>query len=162
MTTLAVPPTRKRVEPSQGAALCLGMLRGALLGAHLLAGLAIAGAAILQGGVAAANAAVAAALVVAFFASGQAVQMVAGELANGTAMVLVLTSYLVRVGLLGLALVFAMAHQAELERYFVRGAFMAGAIAALLGWLAGIFLVNARQHVFVYDQDFDACQKLGD
>ncbi|MEL4357881.1 MULTISPECIES: hypothetical protein [unclassified Luteococcus] len=162
MTTLAVPTTRKRVEPSQGATLCLGMLRTALLGAHLVAGLVIIGAAIISGGTAAANAAVAAALVVVFFASGQAVQLLAGELANGTAMVLVMTSYLARVALLGLLLAFAMARQAELERYFIRGAFLAGAIAALLGWLGGIFLRNATQRVFLYDRDFDTFRKLGD
>jgi len=137
------------------------MLRGALLGSHLaMVATAIACGA-LGGTVAAANALVASALVVAFFASGQAVQMLAGELANSSAMALVMLSYLARVTLLGLALAFAMTHQDRLEQVFDRGAFMAGATSALMGWLAGIFVANARQHVFVYDRDFDKTTSNG-
>ena len=75
MTVVAVPEAPERLPGrtggrcSQGVRLCLGMLRGALVGAHIglvtAMGLALVG----NGGVGAANAAIAGALVIVFFAS---------------------------------------------------------------------------------------------
>ncbi|MFC6359867.1 hypothetical protein [Luteococcus peritonei] len=148
-------------QASQGVELCLGMLRTAVVGAHLGLLLAVGGAFLLTGPTAAANAALAAALVIVFFASGQGVQMVAGEMADGLAMGLVMVSFLARVAILGLLLALAMRHQDSLEAVFHRGAFMAGAVLALVGWLAGILVANARQRVYVYDADWAASRRTG-
>ena len=146
---------------SQGVALCLAMLRAAAVGAHLGLLVAVALAALLAGPTAAVNALLAALLVIAFFASGQAVQMVAGEMADGVAMGLVMVSFLARAALLGLALAFAMQHQDRLDEVFHRGGFMAGALLALTGWLAGILVANARSRVYAYDSDWAEARRAG-
>lgn len=153
---------RRQDRPvSQGVALCMAMLRSGMVGAQLGLLAALLGSALLAGPVAGANAAISAALVVLFCASGQAVQMVATEMANGTAMVLVMTSFLLRAVLLGALLLLAMRHQEQLADVFHRGPFMAGALAALFGWLGGIFVAQARQKVYVYDSDYDAARRAG-
>lgn len=146
---------------SQGVRLCLGMLRGAFVAAQVGLVLSALGCHLLDGSVAAVNSLLASVLVVLFFASGQAVQMVAGEMADSTAMVLLMASYLLRVVLLGLGLVLAMNHQDQLEGWFNRPAFMAGALCALAGWLGGIFATSSRQHVYAYDRDHDDVHQDG-
>ncbi len=161
MTVVAVPEAPERLlgrtggRRSQGVRLCLGMLRGALVGAHIglvtAMGLALVG----NGGVGAANAAIAGALVIVFFASGQAVQLLATEMADGTGMAMLMTSYLARIVALGAILVLAMSQQARLDAVFDRTNFFLGSMLALLGWLGGVLLTHSHQRVFVYDRDAD-------
>lgn len=160
MTAVPLPERHRGVGVSsrvsrQGADLCVAMLRSAMVCSHvallvvMLAGVVAAG---VGGG---ANAVIGGALVMVFLATGQAVQLVAVQWANGAGMVLLLSGFLVRVTAMGLLLVEAMHHQARLSGVFHPGLFFAGAVAALVGWIAGLVGAHRRRHVFAYDHDYD-------
>lgn len=158
MTAMPVPqaPVRERRRPGQGVRLCLGMLRGALVGGHLCLVAALAAGWATRGATGAANAAIGGALVMVFFATGQAVQMLAAEMADSSGMALLMASYLLRVLALAGVLWAAMAHQDRLEQVFDRTTFFAGAMACLAGWIGGILVAHSRQHVHVYDRDAES------
>lgn len=139
----------------QGVALCLGMLRGGFAWANVALLAAALGCGILQGTVGAVNAAVAGAVVLLFAATGQAVQMVATDMADSNGMLLVVASYLGRVVAMGALLWVAMAHSGSIEPVLDRMSVMAGSLATLVGWIGGVIWTHAHQQVSVYDSQWE-------
>lgn len=141
--------------------LCSQMLRRGMAGANLALLTAVGIAALLDQGRGMANAAVAGALVLVFFASGQGVQMIAGERADGTGLVLLLGSFLVRAAGLGVLLWIVMSHTSRVEPLLSRPCFLLGAGLCTVGWLGAVLVTGMSQRVYAYDRDYDAARSGG-
>ena len=159
---MTIAPTVAMVEPAPGArraaspavALMTSMLRRSLVFAH--AGLLVAlGIGFwMAGPLGALNAAFGGAVVVFFYAAGQGIQMLAGELDPQSGMGLTVVSYVTRVTLLGLLWVGINASPALAEA-FRPAVFLTAVLVVLAAWLAGMFVAWSQARVPVYDQDFD-------
>lgn len=144
-------PASRRVSPATRRA--REMMVGGLIAGHVV-GLTILGLALAIGGPGAAlTAALGFAAVVVFYSIGQAIEVVAAELEPLQGLGLVLVSYAVRVvgiaaGLWGLLSLPAVApHVAE--------AWLLLSVAGtVLAWVAGVVFVASRQHVPVYDREY--------
>ena len=97
----------------------------------------------------------AAGLVVAYFTSGQLLERIAMQLANSQGMILLMSGYLVRVGLIGLALWWAISSQLVATRFSSLWV-GAGALSAVAGWLAGLIIAHSRTRIPVYDRPYVA------
>lgn len=131
---------------SNGAQAIIAMLKGSLLLAHAALVACLGAALVIAGGAGLANAAVGGALVIFFFAAGQGVQLLASELDPRTGMGVTLTSYAVRVVLLGLLLAAAMRSERVAE-LFHPTIFFASVVVVLVGWLTGMFVAYSRLRI---------------
>lgn len=96
------------------------------------------------------NAAVGGALVVFFFAAGQGVQLLAGELEPRLGLAVTLTSYLARVVVLG-GLLLVATRSSAIEQGFRPGPFVLGVFTVLTAWIGGMFWAHAHSRVPVFD-----------
>lgn len=130
------------------------MMLGGVVGGHMV-GLAILVAAYcFDGADAALTAALGFATVVLFYAIGQAIEVVACELAPIQGMGLVLVSYAVRVigiaaGLWGVLSLPPVAEKVS------EGWLLLSVTGTVLAWVTGVVLVAARQRVPVYDHAYE-------
>lgn len=149
-----VPPGRPGASTSQR--ILTYLLRSSLIASQLALVLAAALGLLIAGPLGALNAAVGSAVVIVFFASGQGIQLIAGELGGSNGLLLTLTSYLVRVGLLGLGL-WLVGHSDSLSAVLRPDALVLGLVLTLVAWLAGMFVGHARVRKPVYDSvDLDS------
>lgn len=146
---LAVSPWGPRARTQNARRLLVGGLVGSHLAAIVVVGIVL----IVRGAPSAAVAAIAAVVVIAFYTIGHGVQVVLAESSPRLVLVASLTSYLLRVGVLGLLLVAAM-RMPQLEPVLDRGALFAGAVVTLLGWLAAEITVFSRLRIPVYDTEY--------
>ncbi len=125
------------------------LLAGGVVGAAVV-GVVGTIIAFVVGGPAAGLTALAAALIaLVFFSAGQAVQIACADLPPSWVLVASLVSYLVRIGVLALALGVGMARAAE---WGVVPVALAGQmVASVIGWLAGEIWSYARLRIPVYD-----------
>ncbi|GAA2179522.1 hypothetical protein GCM10009785_06480 [Brooklawnia cerclae] len=94
-------------------------------------------------------------VVLAYFVSGQIVESLALGFADVTGLAIVLASYAVRVGLLGIVLWWAVSHPG-LTGWTRPVWVVVGALASVIGWLAGLVTGHARSRVAIYDQPYRA------
>ena len=129
------------------------MMIGGLIAGHVV-GLTIVGLALgIGGGGPALTAALGFAAVVIFYSIGQAIEVVASELDPMQGMGLVLISYAVRVvgiaaGLWGLLNLPAVAPHVS------NGWLLLSVAGTVLAWVSGVVFVASRQHVPVYDREY--------
>lgn len=127
---------------------------GGLIAGHVV-GLTILGLALgIGGGGAALTAALGFAAVVVFYSIGQAIEVIASELDPLQGLGLVLISYAVRVvgiaaGLWGLLSLPAVAPHAS------GGWLLLSVTGTVLAWVTGVVFVASRQHVPVYDHEYE-------
>ena len=130
------------------------MMGGGLIGGHVV-GLTILGLALGIGGRGPAlSAAVGFAAVVIFYSLGQAIEVVASELEPFQGLGLVMVSYAVRVvgiaaglwGLLGLP---------SIRPLVSEGWLLLSVTGTVLAWVFGVVFVASRQHVPVYDREYE-------
>lgn len=146
-----VPAGRPGVSTSQR--ILVYLLRSSLV-ASQLALLVAAGVGLLMAGpLGAVNAVVGGAAVIVFFATGQGVQLIAAEQTGSNGLLLTLTSYLVRVVLLGLGL-WLVGHTPALLEALRPGALAVGLVLTMLAWLGGMVLAHARVRKPVYDSGY--------
>lgn len=129
------------------------MMVGGLAGGHAV-GLTVIGLALaLDGAPGAITAALGFAAVVIFYSVGQAIEVVASELADFQGMALVLVSYAVRVIGIAAGLWFILSHPAVAP--LVRDGWLLLSVAGtVLAWVTGVVVVAARQRVPVYDTEY--------
>ncbi|CAI9410410.1 hypothetical protein [Aestuariimicrobium sp. T2.26MG-19.2B] len=137
---------------SVSARLLSSMMRGSLLFAHAALLIALGVGWLTSGAAGLANAASGGAMVVLFFAAGQGVQVLAGELDPRAGLGLTLLSYLVRAALLAAALL-AVQNSQQVADAFRPVPFCWGVGLVLAGWLSGMFWAHARLRIPVYDTD---------
>lgn len=153
MTAMASEVRRAPRRASQGNRLVVGLVKGGLVGSQIALVLAVGLALAVGGPLAAANAAIASAITIVFFASGQGVQVVATELANGTGLVIAVVSFTLRAGALGVLLWLAMNSGTTEELVHPTGLLL-GALLTTMGWVGGVLWVGRRQRVAVYDTEY--------
>lgn len=135
------------------------LLVAGLVGGHSLGLLAIGLGAALAGRAGLFGAAVGFACVIIFFGIGQAIELVAGVMANVNGLVLTMTSYAVRVIGLGLGLkVITDAAGGSLHA----GWLFAGVTATVVGWVGMVVVAAARQRVPVYDTEYVVPRSAGE
>lgn len=94
-----------------------------------------------------------AALVLAYFVSGQLVERVALRRADGSGMAIVMASYALRVGALGVVLWWALSTPA-VTSYLNPTWVAAGGLTAVVVWLAGLVLGHSRARIPIYDTPY--------
>lgn len=129
------------------------MMVGGLVGGHAV-GLGILGLALAVGGPdAALTAALGFAAVVIFYAIGQSLEVIASELDLYQGFGLVMVSYAVRVIGIAAGLWFILGHPAVAPH--VRGGWLLLSVTGtVVAWVAGVVIVASRQHVPVYDTEY--------
>lgn len=147
-------PRTRRPQPSPAVAMMTIMLRRSLLFAHAAWLVALGLAFWVDGPLGVANAAVGGGAVVFFYAAGQGIQMLAGEMDPQSGMGLTVVSFVTRAGLLGLLLL-GLGASESLQAVFRPVSFFSGLVIVLVGWLAGMFVAWSRMRVPVYDADWD-------
>lgn len=125
------------------------LLAGGLLGLLVAAVPTLALCWLLAGLGGLATAAGAAGVVLAFFALGQALQLAVADASPRIALLVALTSYTLRVVLLGVLLSAALNNPAPAELH--PGALLGAALAATLGWLTGEVIAFTRLRIPVFD-----------
>ncbi|WP_040284461.1 hypothetical protein [Tessaracoccus massiliensis] len=130
------------------------MMVGGLIGGHVV-GLTIIGLALgLGGGGAALTAALGFAAVVIFYSIGQAIEVVASELEPFQGMGLVMISYGVRV--VGIAAgLWALLGLPSVAPHVSKGWLLLSVAGTVLAWVIGVVFVASRQHVPVYDREYE-------
>lgn len=125
------------------------LLRGGALG--LLAAVAptLLLCGLFAGPIGLATAAGAAGVVLAFFALGQSLQWVVADASPRVALFVALTSYVLRVVLLGILLSTALGTPAHGGPH--PGALLGAALAATLGWITGEVIAFTRLRIPVFD-----------
>lgn len=99
--------------------------------------------------------AAAASLVLAYFISGMLAERIAMQRTDGSGMLIVMASYALRVGALGVALWWSMSTPAVAER--LNSTWVAvGGLTALATWLAGLVIGHARSRIPIYDRPYEA------
>lgn len=131
---------------STAARAIIAMLKGSMVVAHAALLACIGIGIVVAGPVGGANAAIGGALVIFFYAAGQGVQLLASDLEDRTAMGVLLTSYAVRVVLMGLLLAAAMRWD-RLDELFRPAIFFGSVVAVLVAWLAGMFVTHSRLRI---------------
>lgn len=129
------------------------MMLGGLVGGHLVGGLIILAAALAGGGGAVLTAVLGFAAVVIFYSVGQAIEVVASELADFQGMALVLVSYAVRVVGIAAGLWFILGHPA-VAPLVSDGWLLLSVAGTVLAWVTGVVLVASRQRVPIYDTEY--------
>lgn len=153
-TVPAMAETTSGPAARPAVAMMMRMIRASLLVAHACWVIAFALSWWLSGVVGVVNAAVGGGLVIAFYAAGQGIQMLASEMEAQAAMGLTVTSFMTRAALLGLLLLAANRHPA-IEDIFRPVEFFTAVMLVLAGWLGGMFLAWRNTRVPVYDQHWD-------
>lgn len=153
-TAPAMAETTSRPPARPAVVMMMRMMKASLLLAHACWAIAFGLAWWMSGAVGVVNAAVGGGLVIAFYAAGQGVQMLASELEAQAAMGLTVTSFMTRAALLGLLLLAANRHPA-IEDIFRPVEFFTAVMLVLAGWLGGMFLAWRNTRVPVYDQHWD-------
>lgn len=129
------------------------MMIGGLVGGHVVGGAIVLLAVAVGGPGAALTAALGFAAVVIFYSVGQAIEVVASELADFQGMALVLVSYAVRVVGIAAGLWVILSHPSVAP--LVRDGWLLLSVAGtVLAWVTGVVLVAARQRVPVYDTEY--------
>ena len=130
------------------------MMVGGLVGGHVV-GLTIIGLALaLGGGGAALTAALGFAAVVIFYSIGQAIEVVASELEPFQGLGLVMVSYGVRV--VGIAAgLWALLSLPAVAPHVAKGWLLLSVTGTVLAWVIGVVFVASRQHVPVYDTEYE-------
>ncbi|MDO5678392.1 MAG: hypothetical protein Q4G35_12900 [Propionibacteriaceae bacterium] len=130
------------------------MMIGGLIGGHVV-GLTIVGLALGIGGAGPAlTAALGFAAVVIFYSIGQALEVVASELEPFQGLGLVLVSYAVRV--VGIAAgLWALLGLPQIAPLVSDGWLLLSVAGTVLAWVAGVVFVASRQHVPVYDTEYE-------
>ncbi|MGD7731771.1 hypothetical protein ACQCX5_02270 [Propionibacteriaceae bacterium G57] len=141
--------------PSPAVAMMTTMLRKSLGFAHAAWLVALGIAFWAQGLHGVVSAAVGGGVVIFFYAAGQGLQMLAGELGASRGLVLTIVSFIARAALLG-ALWFGIASSPSLATGFRPLSFVIGLGLVLFGWLGGMFWAWAHLRIPVYDADWDA------
>lgn len=95
------------------------------------------------------------AIVVLFFGIGQAIEIVACELAPTTGMALVLSSYALRVIGVGAGMIALQQIPAIADLLSPRWLAIS-VVSCVVAWLAGVIAVAARQRVPIYDNEYSA------
>ncbi|MGJ6979380.1 hypothetical protein ACSDQ9_02445 [Aestuariimicrobium soli] len=144
---------------SVSARLLSSMMRSSLLFAQAALLVALGVGWFTAGAVGLGNAAAGGALVLLFFAAGQGVQLLAGELDPRQGLGLTLMSYLVRAALLGGALL-AVQRSQRLAEAFRPVPFCWGVGLVLVAWLAGMFWAHAHLRIPVYDSAEEADERV--
>ncbi|MDF1490123.1 hypothetical protein [Tessaracoccus caeni] len=129
------------------------MMRGGVIGGHLVGVTVIGLALALGGGDAVLTSVLGFAAVVIFYAIGQALEVVASELEPMQGMALVLVSYAVRVIGIAAGLWFLLSLEAVAPRVS-DGWLLLSVVGTVLGWVSGVVLVASRQRVPVYDHEY--------
>lgn len=150
----AVTPGSRRA-PSQAAELTIGLLKGGLLAAHLALCAALFLGWIVAGVAGLATAAIAGAITLIFFVTGQGVQVIASEMVNTFGLLLVLSSYLIRVVVMGWLLALASS-SSELSSALLPVPLMLGVLGTVAGWVLGVLLTSTRQRVLIFDSLWEA------
>ncbi len=142
---------RSMTEVSANVRRARRLLAGGAVGGHAVLVLAVVGFGLTLGLPAAASAAVAGILTIAFLTIGQAVQILVADAAPTTVLVAALTSYTVRVTVLGLLLVLALdnADRIALMNPMV---VVVTTIGVVTGWLGAEFWVYSRMRILIYDE----------
>lgn len=110
-------------------------------------------AALVDGMRAAASTMLVAAVVLAFFVTGQLAERIALRFADIVGLALALASYAVRVTALGVVLWWAMSHPAATG--WMPPLWVAvGALASVIGWLAGLVAGHSRARIAIYDTPY--------
>ena len=126
-----------------------GLVAGNAVGLSLIGlGLALAGAD------AARTAALGFAAVVIFYSVGQALEVIASELDPMQGMGLVLVSYAVRIVGIAAGLWGILGHPA-VAPHVVDAWLLLSVVGTVLAWVSGVVYVASRQHVPVYDTEYD-------
>ena len=130
------------------------MMIGGLIAGHVV-GITIIGLALAIGGAGPAlTAALGFAAVVIFYSIGQALEVVASELEPFQGMGLVLVSYAVRV--VGIAAgLWALLRLPQIAPLVSDGWLLLSISGTVLAWVAGVVFVASRQHVPVYDREYE-------
>lgn len=130
------------------------MMLGGLIGGHVV-GLTIVGLALAMGGGGAAlTAALGFAAVVIFYSIGQAIEVIASELEPFQGMGLVLVSYGVRV--VGIAAgLWGLLSLPSIAPHVSRGWLLLSVSGTVVAWVIGVVFVASRQHVPVYDTEYE-------
>lgn len=125
------------------------LLRGGLLGLLVAAVPAVLLCWALAGSAGLATGAGAAGVVLAFFALGQALQLVVADASPRVALVVALASYAVRVVLLGILLSASLGSPAPGGLH--AGSLLGSALAATVGWITGEVVAFTRLRIPVFD-----------
>ena len=150
MTVMAAEAGAAHRQTGPGPRLIIAMVKGGLVGSHIALVMSVVASLVIWGPRAAGNAAVASAVTIVFFASGQAVEVVATELANATGLIVTISSFALRAAALGVVLWLAMGSTTADAALHPAG-LMTGALSTTLGWVGGVVWVGRRQRVQVYD-----------
>lgn len=129
------------------------LLIGGFIGGHSGLAVSVVVALIAAGGAGAISALIGAALVIAFFAIGQAVQIVVADRRPSHVLMAALASYTVRVAALG-ALLLAYLNHVDRFTMLVPAAFLAAVIVTVVGWLAGEIWTFTRLRIPVFDTEY--------
>lgn len=140
--------------PSPAVAMMSTMLKRSLLFAHAFWLVAAGVCYWIDGPTGVANAAVGGGAVVFFYAAGQGIQMLAGELDPRTGMGLTVASFITRAALMGLLWV-GLTSSESAQQIFRPVSFFLSLVLVLTGWLLGMFVAWSRMRVPVYDADWD-------
>lgn len=143
-----------RRQPSPAVAMMSAMLKRSLLFAHAFWLIAAGISFWIDGPTGVVNAAVGGGAVIFFYAAGQGIQMLAGELDPQAGMGVTVASFVTRAALLGLLWV-GLASSASAQAAFRPVSFFVALLLVLLGWLLGMFQAWSRLRVPVYDADWD-------
>ena len=140
--------------PSPAVAMMTTMLRRSLVFAHAAWIIALGLCFWIDGPLGVANAAIGGGAVIFFYAAGQGIEMLAGELDPHSGMGLTVASFVTRAALLGLLWVGLDASE-SVQAAFRPVSFFTGLMLVLVGWLTGMFVAWSRMRVPVYDADWD-------
>lgn len=146
------PPTTR--APSPAVAMMSKMLKRSLVFAHAFWLIAVSICFWIDGPVGIANAAVGGAAVVFFYAAGQGIQMLAGELDPQAGMGLTVASFVTRAALMGLLWI-GLSSSESAQEIFRPVSFFLSLMLVLVGWLTGMFVAWSQMRVPVYDADWD-------
>ena len=139
---------------SPAVAMMSAMLKRSLLFAHAFWLVAAGICYWIDGPVGVANAAVGGGAVVFFYAAGQGIQMLAGELDPHSGMGLTVASFVTRAALMGLLWI-GLSSSASAQEIFRPVSFFLSLVLVLAGWLTGMFVAWSQMRVPVYDADWD-------
>ena len=130
------------------------MMIGGLVAGHVV-GITIVGLALaFGGGGPALTAALGFAAVVIFYSIGQAIEVVASELEPFQGLGLVMVSYGVRV--VGIAAgLWALLSLPAVAPHVAKGWLLLSVTGTVLAWVIGVVFVASRQHVPVYDHEYE-------
>lgn len=142
-------PSPRTAQPSGNRARAMRLLRGAALGGHLGAVVVTVLFFFLRGVNAGLSCAIACAVTLAFYAIGQAVQVIVADSPPMTVLVAAMVSYGSRVGVLGglLALGLSQASRLNLDPIAV----LTGTISVVVCWLAAEIFVFSRLRIPVFE-----------